>query len=164
MATAKKAAAKKSAAKKKPAAKKAPAKKVAAKKPAAKKTAAKKVAAKKPAAKKVAAKKTVAKKAPAKKAAAKKAPAKKAKSTRKPNAAFMKPLTPSAALTAVIGSSPMPRTDVTKKVWDYIKKHKLQDSVNKRNINADDKLKAVFNGKKTVSMFEMTKLISGHLK
>ena len=164
MATAKKAAAKKSAAKKKPAAKKAPAKKVAAKKPAAKKTAAKKVAAKKPAAKKVAAKKTVAKKAPAKKAAAKKAPAKKAKSTRKPNAAFMKPLTPSAALAAVIGSSPMPRTDVTKKVWDYIKKHKLQDSVNKRNINADDKLKAVFNGKKTVSMFEMTKLISGHLK
>ncbi len=167
MATAKKAAAKKSAAKKKPAAKKAPAKKaVAAKKPAAKKVAAKKVAAKKPAAKKTAAKKVVAKKAPAKKAVAKKAPAKKAKakSTRKPNAAFMKPLTPSAALAAVIGASPMPRTDVTKKVWDYIKKHKLQDSVNKRNINADDKLKAVFNGKKTVSMFEMTKLISGHLK
>ena len=150
MATAKKAAAKKSAAKKKPAAKKAPAKK--------------KVVAKKPAAKKAAAKKTVAKKAPAKKAAAKKAPAKKAKTARKPNAAFMKPLTPSAALAAVIGAKPLPRTDVTKKVWDYIKKHKLQDSVNRRNINADDALKAVFNGKKTVSMFEMTKLISGHLK
>ncbi|MEK0427479.1 MAG: hypothetical protein RL618_1409 [Pseudomonadota bacterium] len=155
MATAKKAAAKKSAAKKKPAAKKAPAKK---------KVVAKKVVAKKPAAKKAAAKKTVAKKAPAKKAAAKKAPAKKAKTARKPNAAFMKPLTPSAALAAVIGAKPLPRTDVTKKVWDYIKKHKLQDSVNRRNINADDALKAVFNGKKTVSMFEMTKLISGHLK
>ena len=155
MATAKKAAAKKSAAKKKPAAKKAPAKK---------KVVAKKVVAKKPAAKKAAAKKTVAKKAPAKKTAAKKASAKKAKTARKPNAAFMKPLTPSAALAAVIGAKPLPRTDVTKKVWDYIKKHKLQDSVNRRNINADDALKAVFNGKKTVSMFEMTKLISGHLK
>jgi upstream activation factor subunit UAF30 len=155
MATAKKAA-------KKPAAKKAPAKKA----PAAKKPAAKKVAAKKPAAKKVAAKKPAAKKVVAKKVVAKKAPAKKvkAKTTRKPNAAFMKPLTPSAALAAVVGSNPLPRTDVTKKVWDYIKKHKLQDSVNRRNINADDKLKAVFGGKKTVSMFEMTKLISGHLK
>ena len=155
MATAKKAA-------KKPAAKKAPAKKKpAAKKPAAKKVAAKKVVAKKPAAKKVAAKKPAAKKVAAKKAPAKKA---KAKTTRKPNAAFMKPLTPSAALAAVVGSNPLPRTDVTKKVWDYIKKHKLQDSVNRRNINADDKLKAVFGGKKTVSMFEMTKLISAHLK
>ena len=152
MATAKKAAAKKKPAAKKPAAKKA------VKKTVAKKAPAKKVAAKKPAAKKV-----VAKKAPAKKAVVKKA-AKKATSARKPNAAFMKPMTPSAALAAVIGSSPMPRTDVTKKVWDYIKKHKLQDAVNRRNINADDKLKAVFNGKKTVSMFEMTKLISGHLK
>jgi chromatin remodeling complex protein RSC6 len=147
-------------------AKKAAAKKSAAKKPAAKK-AAKKAPAKKPAAKKVAAKKVVAKKAPAKKAVAKKAPAKKAaakKTTRKPNAAFMKPLTPSAALAAVVGANPLPRTDVTKKIWDYIKKHKLQDSVNRRNINADDKLKAVFGGKKTVSMFEMTKLISAHLK
>lgn len=156
MATAKKAAAKKKPAAKKPAAKKA------VKKTVAKKAPAKKVAAKKPAAKKVVAKKAPAKKAPAKKAVAKKA-AKKA-TTRKPNAAFMKPMTPSAALAAVIGSNPMPRTDVTKKVWDYIKKHKLQDAVNRRNINADDKLKAVFNGKKTVSMFEMTKLISGHLK
>ena len=147
-------------------AKKAAAKKSAAKKPAAKK-AAKKAPAKKPAAKKVAAKKVVAKKAPAKKVAAKKAPAKKAaakKTTRKPNAAFMKPLTPSAVLAAVVGANPLPRTDVTKKIWDYIKKHKLQDSVNRRNINADDKLKAVFGGKKTVSMFEMTKLISAHLK
>lgn len=154
MATAKKAAAKKSAAKKKPAAKKAPAKK---------KVVAKKVVAKKPAAKKAAAKKTVAKKAPAKKAAAKKAPAKKAKTARKPNAAFMKPLTPSAALAAVIGSKPLPRTDVTKKVWDYIKKHKLQDAVNKRLIKADAKLKEVL-GKAEVTMFELTKLISSHLK
>lgn len=164
MATAKKAAAKKKPAAKKPAAKKAAVKKTAAKKAPAKKVVAKKAAAKKPAAKKVAAKKVVAKKAPAKKAAAKKAPAKKAKTARKPNAAFMKPMTPSAELAAVIGASAMPRTDVTKKVWDYIKKNKLQDAVNKRNINADDKLKAVFGGKKTVSMFEMTKLISGHLK
>jgi chromatin remodeling complex protein RSC6 len=160
MATAKKAAAKKSAAKKpaaKKAAKKAPAKKPAAKKVAAKKVVAKKAPAKKAVAKKVVAKKVVAKKAPAKKAAAK-------KTTRKPNAAFMKPLTPSAVLAAVVGANPLPRTDVTKKIWDYIKKHKLQDSVNRRNINADDKLKAVFGGKKTVSMFEMTKLISAHLK
>ncbi|MCM0044612.1 MAG: SWIB/MDM2 domain-containing protein [Burkholderiaceae bacterium] len=163
MATAKKAAAKKKPAAKKPAAKKAAVKKTAAKKAPAKKVVAKKAAAKKPAAKKVAAKKVVAKKAPAKKAAAKKAP-KKAATPRKPNAAFMKPMTPSSELAAVIGANPMPRTDVTKKVWDYIKKNKLQDAVNKRNINADDKLKAVFGGKKTVSMFEMTKLISGHLK
>jgi chromatin remodeling complex protein RSC6 len=155
--------AKKAAAKKKPAAKKPAAKKAAVKKTVAKKAPAKKVAAKKPAAKKVAAKKTVAKKAPAKKVVAKKA-VKKVKTARKPNAAFMKPLTPSAALAAVIGANPLPRTDVTKKIWDYIKKHKLQDAENRRNINADDKLKAVFNGKKTVSMFEMTKLISGHLK
>ena len=169
MATAKKAAAKKKPAAKKPAAKKAAVKKTVAKKAPAKKVAAKKPAAKKVAAKKTVAKKAVAKKAPAKKVAAKKpvakkAVAKKAKTARKPNAAFMKPMTPSAALAAVIGANPLPRTDVTKKVWDYIKKNKLQDAVNKRNINADDKLKVVFGGKKTVSMFEMTKLISGHLK
>jgi chromatin remodeling complex protein RSC6 len=128
--------------------------KKAAKKPAAKKPAAKKPAAKKPAAKKTAAKKPAAKKAPAKKPAAK----------RKPNAAFMKPVSPSAALAAVVGSSPMPRTEVTSKLWAYIKKNNLQDKVNRRNINADDKLKAVFGGKKTVSMFEMTKLVSAHLK
>ena len=133
---------------------------------AMKKTAAKKSPAKKAPAKKPAAKKPAAKKAPAKKPAAKKAAPKK-KSTgakRKPNAAFMKAMTPSASLAALIGDKPMPRTEVTKKIWDYIKKNKLQDSANKRNINADDKLKAVFNGKKQVSMFEMTKLVNAHLK
>ena len=163
MATAKKPAAKKAAKKavKKPAAKKAVkkvVKKVGAKK--AVKKVVKKVAAKKPAAKK-AVKKVAVKKVAAKKVAKK---ATKVKSTRKPNAAFMKPLNVSAVLAEVVGSNPLPRTEVTKKVWDYIKKHKLQDSVNRRNINADDKLKAVFGGKKTVSMFEMTKLISAHLK
>ena len=76
----------------------------------------------------------------------------------------MKPMTPSASLAEVVGSKAMPRTEVTKKLWAYIKKNGLQDKKERRNINADDKLKAVFNGKKTVSMFEMTKLISGHLK
>jgi chromatin remodeling complex protein RSC6 len=125
-----------------------------AKKPAAKKPAAKKAPAKKPAAKTPAAKKPAAKKPAAKKPAAK----------RKPNAAFMKPVMPSATLAAVVGSSPMPRTEVTSKLWAYIKKNNLQDKVNRRNINADDKLKAVFGGKGTVSMFEMTKLVSKHLK
>jgi upstream activation factor subunit UAF30 len=87
--------------------------------------------------------------------------AKKAK--RKPNPAFMKPMTPSAALGAVIGSKPMPRTEVTKKIWAYIKKHGLQDKKNKRMIKADDALKPVFGGKKIVNMFEMTKLVSRHL-
>jgi upstream activation factor subunit UAF30 len=135
--------------------------KKAAKKPAAKKPAAKKPAAKKPAAKKPAAKKA----APAKKKpAAKKPAAKKPAAKRKPNAAFMKAMTPTAVLAAVVGSMPMPRTEVTKKIWDYIKKNKLQDAVNRRQINADDKLKAVFGGKSKVSMFEMTKLVSNHLK
>ncbi len=110
-------------------------------------------------------------KAPAKKAAApvakapaaKKAPAKKAAAKRTPNAAFMKALTPSEALAAIIGAKPMPRTEVTKKVWEYIKKHKLQDATNKRMINADAKLKEIFK-QAQVSMFEMTKLISSHLK
>jgi chromatin remodeling complex protein RSC6 len=133
-------------------------------KKAAKKPAAKKPAAKKPAAKKPAAKKAPAKKAPAKKPATKKAAAKKPAAKRKPNAAFMKPMTPSAMLAAVVGAMPMPRTDVTKKIWDYIKKNKLQDSINRRLINADEKLRAVFGGKKQVSMFEMTKLVSNHLK
>jgi chromatin remodeling complex protein RSC6 len=88
---------------------------------------------------------------------------KKAGSKRKPNAAFMKPLTPSAALAAIVGSSPLPRTQVVKKLWAYIKKNGLQDSKNRRNINADAKLKTVF-GKNTVSMFEMTKLVSKHLR
>jgi upstream activation factor subunit UAF30 len=144
MATAKKAPAKKAAAKKAPA-KKAPAKKA----PATKKD--------KPPVKKTA--------APAKKAAAKKAPAKKAAPAKKrtPNAAFMKAMTPSAALAAIIGDKPLPRTEVTKKVWEYIKKNKLQDAVNKRMINADAKLKEIFK-KAQASMFEMTKMINGHLK
>jgi len=83
---------------------------------------------------------------------------------RKPNAAFMKAMTPSAALGAVIGTNAMPRTEVTKKIWIYIKKHNLQDKKNRRNINADEKLKPVFNGKAQVSMFEMTKLVNKHLK
>jgi len=112
----------------------------------------------KKAAKKVAAKKPAAKKAPAKKVVAKKAPAKK----RTPNAAFMRPLTPSAALAAVIGHSPLPRTEVVSKLWIYIKKHGLQDHVNKRNINADDKLRVVF-GKAQITMFELASLIGKHL-
>ena len=83
---------------------------------------------------------------------------------RKPNAAFMKPVTISDKLAEVVGSKPIPRTEVTKKLWAYIKKNGLQDAKNRRNINADDKLKPVFAGKKTVSMFEMTKLVSKHLK
>jgi upstream activation factor subunit UAF30 len=127
------------------------------------KKSAKKSAAKRPAAKKPAAKKS-AKKAPAKKAPAKKSAPKKAGAKRKPNAAFMKAMTPSSTLGAVVGTSPLPRTEVTKKIWDYIKKNRLQDAVNKRLINADDKLRAVFGGKSKVSMFEMTKLVSNHLK
>ena len=121
---------------------------------------------KKAAAKKPAAKKSPAKKSPVKKAAAKKpaAKAKKPAAKRKPNAAFMKPMTPSATLSAVVGNSPMPRTEVTSKLWGYIKKNGLQDKTNKRMINADDKLKDVFGGKKQVSMFEMTKLVAKHLK
>lgn len=98
----------------------------------------------------------------AKKKAAKK-PAKKA-SKRKPSAAFMKPMNVSAALGAVIGTKPVPRTEVTKKLWAYIKKNKLQDTKNKRNIHADAALKPVFGGKAVVNMFEMTKLVSKHLK
>ena len=123
--------------------------KKATKKPAAKKPA-KKAPAKKPAAK-TAAPKT---KAPAKQPAAKKAaPKKKPAAKRKPNAAFMQARTPSAELAAVVGDKALPRTEITKKIWDYIKKNKLQDAVNKRMINADDKLKPVFGGKKQVSMF-----------
>ena len=86
------------------------------------------------------------------------------KSTRKPNAAFMKPVTPSPALAEVIGSKPVPRTEVTKKLWAYIKKNGLQDSKNKRMIKSDATLKPVFAGKSQVNMFEMTKLVSKHLK
>lgn len=113
---------------------------------------------------KKAAKKAAPKKAAKKtaKKAAKKSPAKKSK--RKPNAAFMAPLTPSANLAEVIGSKPLPRTEIIKKIWDYIKKNKLQDSKNKRMINADAKLKLVFAGKGQVSMFELAKIVSKHVK
>ena len=100
----------------------------------------------------------------AKKAAPRKAAPKKAKSKRKPNAAFMKPMTPSPELAAVIGPKAVPRSQVAKGLWDYIKKNKLQDAKNRRLINADDKLRAVFGGKGQVNMFEMTKLVSRHLK
>jgi upstream activation factor subunit UAF30 len=88
----------------------------------------------------------------------------KKKTARKPNAAFMRPVTPSATLAAVVGAKPMPRTEVTKKLWGYIKKNGLQDKKNRRQINADDNLKAVFGGKASVNMFAMTKLVSKHLK
>ena len=117
---------------------------------------------KKGAGKKSAGKKAAAKKSAGKKAAAKKAPAKKTK--RAPNPAFMKAMTPSATLAPVVGSNPMPRTEVTKKLWQYIKKNNLQDAKNRRMINADDKLKPVFGGKAQVSMFDMTKLVNKHLK
>lgn len=116
---------------------------------------AKKVAAKKPA------KKAVAKKAVKKAAKPKKAV--KAKTKRKPNAKFMAPMKVSETLAAVVGNKPLPRTEVTKKLWQYIKKNNLQDKVQRRQINADDKLKAVFGGRASVSMFEMTKLVSKHL-
>jgi upstream activation factor subunit UAF30 len=118
----------------------------------------KKPTAKKPAAKKPAIKKAA---APAKKPAAKK-PAKPAVK-RTPNAGFMKAMTPGAILAAVVGAMPLTRTEVVKKVWDYIKKNKLQDTINKRMINADEKLREIF-GKAKVSMFEMTKIINQHLK
>jgi chromatin remodeling complex protein RSC6 len=86
------------------------------------------------------------------------------KKKRKPNAAFMKPIQPDATLSAVVGDKPIPRTELTKKLWAYIKKNGLQDKKKRTNINADDKLKAVFGGKKTVTMFEMTKLVSRHVK
>ena len=86
------------------------------------------------------------------------------KSARKPNAAFMRPVTPSSQLSEVVGSKPIPRTEVTKKLWAYIKKNGLQDKKNRRMINADAALKPIFGGKSSVSMFDMTKLVSKHLK
>ena len=130
---------------------------------AAKKSAAKKGAAKKSSAKKAPAKKSAAKKGGAKKAATKKT-AKKSGAKRVPNAAFMKPMTPSAQLGTVVGTAPLPRTEVTKKLWAYIKRKGLQDAKNRRQINADENLKPVFGGKSNVSMFEMTKLVNKHLK
>lgn len=121
---------------------------------------AKKAAAKKAPATKAAAKPAAKKAAPAAKKAA---PAAKKAAPRKPNAAFMKAMTPSAKLAAIIGAAPLPRTEVTKKIWEYIKKHGLQDKAQKTMINADAALKEIFQ-KAQVSMFEMTKLISSHLK
>ena len=144
--------------------KKATAKAAAPKKATAKKATAKTAAPKKATAKKATAKTAAPKKATAKKATAKTAAPKKVKTARKPNAAFMKPLNPSKELAEIVGGSPIPRTEVMKKVWAYIKKNNLQDAKNRRAINADDKLKAVFGGKKQVTMFEMTKLVSNHLK
>ena len=86
------------------------------------------------------------------------------KSTRKPNAAFMRPVQPDEKLSAIVGSKPLPRSELTKKLWDYIKKHGCQDKKKRTQINADDALRPVFNGKSQVSMFEMTKLVSGHIK
>jgi upstream activation factor subunit UAF30 len=108
--------------------------------------------------------KKAAKKAPKKaaKKAAKKAPKK--KSARKPNAAFMAPLTPSSQLAEVVGSKPIPRTEIIKKIWDHIKRNKLQDSKNRRMINADGKLKAIFGGKDQISMFELAKVVNKHVK
>lgn len=128
-------------------------KKAAAKKPAAKKAVVKKAAAKKPAAKKAAVKKAAAKK-----------PAAKKKVKRTPSAAFMAPKQPDDILGAIVGSKPIPRTEITKKIWAYIKKNNLQDAKNRRAINADDKLKALFGGKKQVTMFDLTKLVNNHLK
>ena len=150
---------KKKATKKKAAKKKTTRKKTAKKKKKVAKKAKKKATKKKKTAKKKTAKKKTAKKKTAKKKTAKN----KTKTKRKPNAAFMKPLTPSPELAAVVGSKPLPRTQVVKKLWVYIKKNDLQDAKNRRNINADANLKKVF-GKNQVSMFEMTKLVSKHLK
>ena len=120
----------------------------------------------KKAAKKGGAKKGGAKRG-AKKGGAKKGGARKAKrggAKRAPNPAFMRPMQPDAALGAVVGSSPMPRTEITKKLWGYIKRNGLQDQKNRRQINGDEKMKAVFGGKGSVSMFEMTKLVNKHMK
>jgi len=133
---------------------------------AAKKTGAKKGGARKGGAKKSSAKKGAAKKGGAKRAAksgAKKGGAKKA-AKRTPNAAFMRAMTPSAQLGSVVGTAPLPRTEVTKKLWAYIKRKGLQDAKNRRQINADENLKPIFGGKSSVSMFEMTKLVNKHLK
>ena len=116
-----------------------------------------------PAKKKAAKKKATKKKKVAKKKATKKKKVAKKKAKRKPNPAFMAPWNVSNALAVIVGSKPLPRTEITKKLWAYIKKNKLQDSVKRTMINADENLKKVFGGKSKVSMFEMTKLISKHL-
>jgi upstream activation factor subunit UAF30 len=108
--------------------------------------------------------KKVAKKAAPKKAAKKAVKKVAKKAARKPNAAFMAPLNLSDALAAVVGSKPIPRTEIIKKIWDYIKKNKLQDSKNRRMINADEKLKVLFAGKKQISMFELAKVVNNNVK
>lgn len=122
-----------------------------------------KSAKKKTASKSAKSSKTAAKRPAARKTAAKKT-AKKKSSGRKPNAAFMAPVTPSAALSEVVGAKPLPRTELTKKLWVYIKKNGLQDAKNRRMINADANLKPIFGGKGQVSMFDMTKLVNKHVK
>jgi len=123
------------------------------------------MAAKKKGKKSAGKKRSAARKAPARRKMAKAAHKKKRSGAkRKPNPAFMKPMMPSSSLAAVVGGSPMPRTEVTKKLWAYIKRNGLQDSVNRRMINADDNLRQVFGGRRQVSMFEMTKLVNAHLR
>src|SRR5258706_1641371 len=122
------------------------------------------MAAKKGKSKKSAGKRPARKKPMRKAGPRKAAPGRKSGAKRKQNAAFMKPMNPSSTLAAVVGNSPMPRTEVTSKLWGYIKRNNLQDKTNRRMINADDKLREVFGGKRQVSMFEMTKLVSKHLK
>lgn len=151
--------AKKKKAKKRTAKKRTTKRKAATRKPAKRKTAKRKPAKKKAVKrKKKVAKKKAAKRKPAQRKAAKK------KTKRKPNVAFMRPVTPDALLSAVVGAAPLPRTELTKKLWIYIKKNGLQDKKNRRMINADANLKKVFGGKSQVSMFEMTKLVSRHVK
>ena len=131
-----------------------------------KRAGAKKGGAKKSAAKKGGAKKATAKKGGAKKAAARRAGAAtktKTRAKRAPNPAFMRPMQPDEALGAVVGTNPMPRTEITKRLWAYIRKNGLQDAKERRMINADDRLRPVFGGKKQVSMFEMTKLVNKHI-
>ena len=142
--------------------KKSTAKKSTAKKSSAKKSGGAKKATAKKVTKKAAPKKAAAKKTTAKKSAKRAAPKKAAKRT--PNASFMRPVNPDATLAAVVGNKPMPRTEITSKLWDYIKKNGLQDQQERRMINADEKLKAVFGGKNRVSMFDMTKLVNQHIQ
>ena len=122
------------------------------------------MAAKKKGKKSAGKKRSSARKAPARRKMAKASKKKRSGAKRKPNLAFMKPMTPSSTLAAVVGGSPIPRTEVTKKLWAYIKRNGLQDSINRRMINADDNLRQVFGGRRQVSMFEMTKLVNAHLR
>ncbi len=137
----------------------------AAKKKSSAKKSASKSAGRKSTAKKSSGTKSSARKSSARKSSAKKSSARKKSATKRtPSAAFMKPMTPSSELGAVVGTVPLPRTEVTKKLWAYIRRKDLQDSKNRRMINADDNLRAVFGGSKQVSMFEMTRLVNKHLK